>query len=353
MLVPALRCGLDAYLDPPQGVQMDSAFALQCARQVHTLRIRDKVFRLPGLATFVAAAKQVTTVTIVCNSVSEAAQADLLLKQCSAVTALSLSGNYMPALLPASVTELSAGFSNPAECECSTSQPDALLYHAALLPQLRTLDLHLCTTGQPAAVSLQLPVQLSFLQSLDIYTIRVSAPMIDLNWVQQQACSRVSLLIVADTPDMTKHAAILEQLSRMPPSSLSLEVHMDVPFTLELQALWSRLEVTYLRLGMFAVTSVPLQTLPCCSELCYEYSPPGGGPVYVTWQALTRQPAKISMDVVGELHVLGAGSSPPEHLTQPWQLEVDRAVAVYGPPASQPTTGCKYFLQNAAARAAG
>ena len=306
--MPALRWGLDAYLDPLQGVQLDSAFALQCARQVHTLRIRYKVFRLPGLATFVAAAKQVTTVTIVCNSALEAAQADFLLKLCSAVTVLSLSGNYMPALLPASVTELSAGFSNPAECECSTSQLDAVLYHAALLPQLRTLDLHLCTTGQPAAVSLQPPIQLSFLQSLTIYTIRMSAPMIDLNWVQQQACSKVDLQIEADTPDITKHAAVLEQLSRLPPVSLSLEINMDVPFTSELQTLRSRLEVTYLRLGMFAATLAPLQMLPCCSVLCWEYIPPESGPVYVTWQALTRQPAKISMDVVGELHVLGAGS---------------------------------------------
>ena len=211
------------------------------------------MFRLPGLAAFLAAAKQMTHVMIECTSTLEAAQADFLLGQCTAINVLSLSGRYMPAVLPSSVMQLNASFSDPSKCECSTSQPDALIHHAALLPQLRKLILRFCSSGQPLAVSLRSLVQLPSLQFLHISTIRVSAPYHALKWVQQQSCSSVSLFVEADTPEIAKHAAIVEQLSQMSPSCLSLK--WEVPFTLELQALWRRLEITHFGLAMMTATS--------------------------------------------------------------------------------------------------
>ena len=92
--------------------------------------------------------------------------------------------------------------------------------------------------------------------------------------------------------------------------------------------------------------------LPRCSELHWDHLSDMPGPAYASWQALTSRAARIKVAVHRELHVVGAGSSAPENLVQPWQLEI-HASAVHGLPASQPAEGCIYFLQNAAARAAG
>ena len=347
LLVPALRLGLTSSIDPPRDLRLDSAFALQWARRVCSLDIRPKVLRLQGLTRFVAAAEHVTEVNLMCTSMPEAAQAGLLLAQCSTVTVLSLSGTYMPAVLPSSVKELKASFSPPG----NSTQPDELICYAALLPQLSKLELQLSTTVPPAVVSLQAPVQLPVLQSLVISKILLSSPSIDLKWVQQQPCNGLGLDILANTSDVARHAAVIEQLSQMTLHRLWLD--MKVPFTSELQALWGGLETVYLELVLWVPTSDPLQILPRCSELHWGYDSQDEGPAYVSWAALTSRAARIVLHTDGELHVVGAGRSAPYHLHEPWQLEVANASAVYGLPASQPAGDCKYFLQNAAARAAG
>ena len=311
MLVPALRYGFRSFDDPPKGIQLGSACALQCAGQVRVFHISSTVLRLPGLAAFLAAAKQVTRVEVVCTSMLEAVQADFMLGQCSAITALSLRGSYMPAVLPSTVTELEACFSGPAKDICSISQPDALIYHAALLPQLRRFTLGLSPVSRTAAALtvLQFPVQLPLLQSLDIYAIHLSAPSVDLKWVQQQPCSELILHIAADTPDVAKHAAIVKQLSHLTLSSISLD--MDIPFTPELQALWSGVEVGCLALETTAVTLEPLQMLPRCSELRWDHCPDALCPAYASWHALTSRAARILVTLNGQLHVEGAGSSAP------------------------------------------
>ena len=346
LLVPALRLGLSPSAPPPSGIQLDSALALRYAGQMCSLSIRHDMFGVQGLAAFVATAKQVTWINCMCTSILEAAQAGFLLGQCSAITALSLSGDHMPAALPSTVTELYASFSAPS----NTTQPDALIYYAALLPQLRKLELRLSSEGQAAAVSLQAPVQLPFLQCLDISGIRLSAPQIDLKWVQQQPCGKLDLDIIADTSDTGKHAAAVNHFSHMTLSCLYLD--MKVTFTPELQALWSSLKIGHLTLIMWDAALAPLQMLPRYSELYYEFWPPDKSPVYISWQALASRAANILSSTDGELHVMGAGKSAPDHLHQPWQLGV-YASAVYGVPASQPAVGCKYHLQNDAARAAG
>ena len=52
---------------------------------------------------------------------------------------------------------------------------------------------------------------------------------------EEQECEFSELEIVADTPDIAGHAAVVEQLSRTELNDLHLT--MLVPFTLELQAL--------------------------------------------------------------------------------------------------------------------
>ena len=185
--VPALRYGLHPFDAPPQDVQLGSAFALQCAGQVRSLKIRHALCRLPGLGAFLAAAKQLTSVDIKCNSTMEAAQADFLLWQCSAITALSLCGSYMPAVLPSTVTELDANFSSTATCVCSTSQPDALIYHAALLPQLRRLTLGLLSTNSQSAAAI-----LQYLCSCLSYSHWIST---ESRWISTESRSVPRVLI--------------------------------------------------------------------------------------------------------------------------------------------------------------
>ena len=235
LLVPALKHGLCHYPSPPNDVHLGSAFALQCAKEIRYLSLGPEVFQLQGWAAFGGAAKQMTRLDLRCSSVLEAAQAELMMQQCGAITALLLSGSHMPALLPSAVTELTAIFGPPPKCGCHTTQLDALIYRAALLPQLRRLEIELCATGQPAALLLQAPVQLPVLHTLVIFEVQLSAPEIDLRWVQRQPCSILELNMIADTPDIAKHAAVVKQLSLMTISSLSLD--SKVPFTSELQAL--------------------------------------------------------------------------------------------------------------------
>ena len=353
--VPALRFGLSASQDPPEGIRLDSAFALQCAGQAFCLDVRSNAFKVRGVAAFAAAGKQLNNVQVVCTSILEAAQASCLLGYCSTVTALSLSGDHMPAVLPRTVTKLTAKFSPPAACGCDTTQPDALIHHAAFLPQLRRLELLFSRISQPSAVLLQACIRLPSLQSLRISTIWLSAPEIDLKWVQHQPCSRLELVVGADTADIAKHAVIVKQLIHMAPSShsaIKLSLDMKVPFTLELQALWSGLRVMRFDLYLTADTWAPLQMLPRCSELHLGCS----GDDYsaqISWQALSSRAARILVNMNGELHVTGAGSSAPDNLDQPWQLGVICASSICGLPASQPAKHCRYLLQNAAARAAG
>ena len=81
-LVPAVQIGLFPTPDPPQGAQLGSVFALQCARRMQNIRVMGKVFELQGLAAHIAAAKQVTWILVEATSMLQAAQAGFLLAQC-------------------------------------------------------------------------------------------------------------------------------------------------------------------------------------------------------------------------------------------------------------------------------
>lgn len=352
VLVPALVRGLSSYCDPPQGLRLDTVFALRCAAQVRLFKVSRTIFDLQGLAAFLAAAKQLTDVRMTCTSMLQAAQAGFLLGQCSAVRVLTLSGACMPAGLPTTVTELTANFSSPADCGCTAAQPAALIYHAALLPNLATLRLRLPHGKSRSSFPLQSPIQLHYLETLEIGVIRVSEPEVDLSWVQRQPCRSLTLRIEVDTSDVAKHAAIVKQLHRLVLSNLTMEVL--VPSLPELQALWHGLTVDKVELETAAAALEPLQMVPQCSELVWQYFSEGVTPLHLSWQNLTSRAARIQLYMMdGELHVAGASSRAPHHLGQPWQLEIYSAGAVHGLPASQPDKRCKYFLQNAAARAAG
>ena len=355
--MPSLQRGLFPMPDPPQGAQLGSAFALRCARRIQTVRINGKVFGLQGLAAHVAAAKQATRVTVEATSTLEAAQAGFLLAQCCSATQVSLRGSFMPAVLPPNTTALNVTFEHPADCAGDPLQHSALICHAALLPQLRELELRLCSSGRPAAVLLSSPIQLHCLRTLEVGPIRVSAATVDLSWLQHQPCARLKIAIKADTRDAAKHAAVVGQLSKLVLGALSLD--MRVRFTSELQDLWSRLKVDrfWLDMGVRTSRQLPLQSLPRCSEF-FLTQMSVKGPVYISWQALTRHPAKMVICLLWKVYVLGAGSSSvPDLLHQPWQLQIHCAPHVpHGLPASlklNPTATCEGLLQNAAARAAG
>ena len=351
-LVPALRNGLHPLVDPPQGVQLDSAFALLCAGHMCSCKINPKILQLQGMGAFVAVARQLTKVNVVCSTLLEAAQAGYVLEQCSAVTELYLSGNCMPAILPSTVTDLTARFSPPGVSECDTTQPDALIYHAALLPNLAKLRLWLPGSKSHVPRPFDHRLQLRLLQSLNVQQIRLSGPYLDFSWVRKQPTCSLELGIVADNSNIATHAAVVQQLSQLLVSTLTLET--KVQFTSELQALWGGLKVNTFSLDMRAATLEPLRMLPQCSRLIWTHFPDDvSSPAYVSWQAFTSRAIKIRLFMEGELHVMGASSSAADHLAQPWQLQIDHVSEHHGLPPSQPTTDCRYFLQNAAARAAG
>lgn len=309
------------------------------------------MLKLQGLASFVAAAKHMTKVTTFCESQVQAAQAGFLLGQCDSIAVLSLHGSCIPAVLPSTVTELTASFYAPGHCEGKATQPDAFIYHAALLPRLNKLSLVLANDYSKRPHPLHFPVQLRSLQSLKIRKIFLSSPHLDFSWVHRQPTDNLKLELFVDTSDVAIHDSIVQQLSQLALNALRLVVL--VPFTSELQAIWSSLKVDKLTLESLDNASDTLHMLPHCSEMVWRYYPPVSSPAYISWQALISHPARIYLEVEGELHVVGTEGSAPDHLGQPWQLQVVCESALHGLPTSQPTLEGQYLLQNAAARAAG
>ena len=295
-----------------------------------------------------------------------AARVDLVLSTARfpALSKLTFWGAAKPSIIPLMLSDLSAEFTRRSEAvPWDRSQVDSFIFCLARLPLLRTLTLSFCSKNGDAWMELErvaCPIQLHKLQALYVGVNIDSHTRLDLEWLQRQPCSLLEVGANVFTSSLNHHSALLLQLGRLPLSHLYLTVM--AAWAQPAQKLWASLAVKALRLHVrsfeaFAHPSTALAALSRCSGCTFIFAPasPAHSRLYIEWAALTRHGMDIAIDLLGssKLHVLGAGSHAPDHLQQPWQLLVKRARSVHGLPPSQSSGGPHYFLQNAAARAAG
>ena len=359
-LVPSLRCGLDFMLwsnQCAQRAQLDSRLLLCWAEHLQAVHLDAQSCSIPGVRTFIAAATGVTDVRTSSGSLLEALQIEDLLSHGKGVTSLDMTGTPLPALLPPTITQLVISIlsdSGP-EAAWSEGEPSACVYRAGrLLPLLQKLTLCLFNMSR---IVLTCPIVLARLRHLSIIFTATEETRLDLGWVQQQSCTQLHILIQLQVSSTAQHRAMVDQLSRLKVTILTLHIYAAFPEAT--QQLWYSLSPARWVLWLvfdtdfnssFSSASHPLQALPHCGRIDIK----SYRPIFITWSALTAHSAHITLFAhkSSAVHVLGAGTGAPDSLQQPWQLQIAEASSVHGLPASQPTKG-RYFLQNAAARAAG
>ena len=114
-------------------------------------------------------------------------------------------------------------------------QANALIYHAARLPLLKQLCLHFLLEEE--VVQLDCPIQLRHLDKLLIRMPMVGNELF-LAWVVHQPCTSLEFHLALDTPDQASHAAMVQLLSQVQLSSLTLRLAMPDM----LLGVWGQLE---------------------------------------------------------------------------------------------------------------
>ena len=252
--MPFVRRQLYVWICPPPDKDfhpcLGSPLLLKWAMQLEQLSFHRWDYELPGVADFMAAASRVNTISVWCVNVLEAARADSLLALTKSVIKLTAAGPTLASHYPATVTELRVdvghcGGSYNDEVETGevwdSMQVDNLLFLISQLPQLRKLSLALAALSTKH-IQLSCPVPLvRCLQHLTIKFWVSDKTVIDLGWVQRQACPHLDLHIWVQTYDFEVHSAVVQQLSQLTVSALNL--HLKTIFPAALQDIWASLTV--------------------------------------------------------------------------------------------------------------
>ena len=357
-LSPSLQQGLDlTSADQANLPQMNSALLLQWAPVVTLLHVADAAMAFPGLPEFLAACTKLYRVTLKCNSMIAAAQADHLLAAMSYVAWLDLSGLVMPCILPPTVRYLTAGIlcEDCEDTDRSDQQADALLHRAARLPSLRHLTLKF-SSAFPAPmdiIALTCPSQISGLQVLTVGFDLAEQTHVDLSWLHRlpPGFGGLHLELSVLTEDLDQHAMLVQQLGKLRLNSLLLIVHSPWPYAV--QKLWAsigvwRLWIIFTHLTGEGSVQELLRVLPPADD--YTIHAEGPGKLCIAWSALTSHAAKISvaMRASAELQIVGADPGPPEHLQEPWRLWITSDQKAEGLPRMEDMKGSLYCRNNAA-----
>ena len=145
-------------------------------------------------------------------------------------------------------------------------------------------------------MQLDCPIQLRHLDKLLIRMPTVGNELF-LAWVVHQPCTSLEFHLALDTPDQASHAAMVQLLSRVQLSSLTLRLAMPDM----LLGVWGRLETKRLHILVdsyhdFSRPGTALQTLPRCNELLLDTmlaydNDPRPRTFWVAWGALTSRAA--------------------------------------------------------------
>ena len=324
-------------------IQLDSRLLCKWAKYMDALELDDESVFYPGICSFVAAATRVTRIVISCHSPLVAAQLEDVLSQARSVKYLSFTGTCKPCILPQTVTDIRVRMEHSAVV--NPSEPDAFVYRASRLPDLQRLSMAYSREAQD--ITLTSPVRLGRLQSLNLTFSISGSTLLDLSWVARQCNVQLHLNVGLFTSNPALNRAAVDWLSSCRVASLCLRLYR--PFPQALQDLWFSLDVQRWLVipfdgsGAFCCASAPLEALPGCAS--FELRSSIVRPVVVSWSALTACGANIRFHLAPgvEVHVLGAGDGLPDHVQQPWQLQITGARAVHGAPASQPTSTSYFY----------
>ena len=364
-LIPILKC-MDLKWSAENVKRLDSKLLLHWAKRVKGVDVSDTSIMIPGLSVFMEASG-VTELGFYCDSPLTAAKADHLLSTVSfpALTTLNLWGFVKPNIFPLTVTQLMADFSCSWDGQpWDSTQADSLIYRCARLPALHKLFFSFENIQPPDdymdLVRFSCPIMLPDITYLSVMFTLNDHTEIDLNWLHRQPCAELEVRVAIVTSDPARHLAVQQQLSGLRIHSLSVMLERESCWQAA-QQFWSGFtcEEAHIHLSHHKVFRQPdqaLSALPVCSGQITIWSGAeiDSGRFCITWAALARRGADIAINlgVRGELYVCAPKQPAPDSLRQPWQLMVQGARGVHGLPASQPTSR-SYFLQNAAARAAG
>ena len=359
--VPCLHTGLDMHKTElamtgtaPAIRSFQVPLLLGWAEHVQAISISSEVYSVTGLPDFLLAATRLTRLEIHCKSQCSVGQADFLLSKCHFLTRLLLMGSVKPAVIPLSVTDLSAIFEDESD-ELLCEELDNFIFRAERLPLLHTLRLDMSWVSN---LCLTCPILLHRLDTLCVrFALLSEVQQWNLGWACRQPCNRLEVELQIFDQNYAVNSDAAQMMRSLNLARLFVELHTS--YDNELQDLWSEVtarESLYLFVAnskAFHASLCPLSTLPASSpETVIQFSSNCSGGQYVEWKALSGRAGsfKIILPPLVVLHV--AMDDCPVPLQQPWQLVVTGGGSVQGLPASQPTS-CVHFLQNAAARAAG
>ena len=330
-----------------QQARLDSKLLLQWASlMTGCLRLDMSSSRLSGLSAFVEASR-LDDVDLACGSlIAAAAQEGLLLPfSFSAASSVSTAGSGTFHCFPYSsklhmeIVENSASYHPlmPSTLIHCFARQNGCLEELSLVFQVRHVEL-VCPSILPA-----LEVTLEFTLEDDT--------MVNLDWLQRQPCSVLSVIVTVKTVLPTQHQQVTSQLLQLPLHRLRLS-WQAASFPETIQLMWQQLQIRdHFNLVICKAPELAvLQALPSCPDICI------GSCTHMdlNWAAVTSQPAQISLYMRhASLRILG-GCRVPADLQGGWQLIIYATSCVHGLQEAQVQGApVALFLQNEAAVSAG
>ena len=359
---------LESWSSPPSRspLCLDSQLLLRWAPCVKTLFLDAWSIKCHGIRQYVAAAVNLTLMIIEIAQEEDSACADSVVCASHSVVHLysveSGSNSYLPHTLPQQLQKLDIDLKILAMKQPqSTLQPrfEAFLSMLCNLRHLRTLSID-C-----ANFVLRCSVPLPNLEMLRLRLGLSKGTPVDFSWLRSQHHDKLQLCLRLDKCDAAMNMCVMSEAQQVHITDL----HLVVPrFSLASQQIWqsySGCESFNLEFSWNCSSKV-VHALPVCSLVtvtvqCNLLSGMAArqakpSPLIIHWQALAR-PGRLhvcSHISNVQVQVQGFAHPIPDSRSGPWQLVAHAKAGVEGLPASRPPLApATYFLQNAAADAAG
>ena len=306
--------------DSEHSYNFGSALLRSWAPHLTSLEFDEEAADMPGIEAFIGAASSLADIRMVTCTTLATAQAEYLLPCCNTACSLHVTGPFVPSMFPPNMRHIDMTFTDwEAEPDWDDMGPSCLLYKLARQKQLRKICLafdymHMLLVCLLHSLS-ELDVSIQF--ALDSNTV------LDLGWLLLQPCKTIDLHITVCTVLLAQHTMVISQLQQLQVHSLTLVWQLYCP--LGIQLLWQQLQITsclslWLCQDVCSSAEEALQALPCSPdiEVRADIQRDGSLPVFITWAAVTAQPAKVSL-VAGNspLHLLGQGPVGPPDIQGP------------------------------------
>ena len=322
-------------LEVTPGINLGSRLLQSWAQHIPALVLQQGVSHMMGIRSFLTAATRLRAVQLGCFDLLEAAEADRMLRICTRLTELRLTGSHMPHFYPPGLTRLSAEFDGrdePEEMLWDPLVPSCLLCDVADQTAVEDMVLDIHT----ACVQLRCPLQLPRLQ-VDLRFQLEHESELDLSWLQQQPCSKLIIQVHVGTDEPAQHALLVDQLRQLPNiHELMLNISEGLSLGVETQCLYQQLTISqefhlWGDSEAFASTSQALRCLPSSPLIRISFTDrKDGPPVFIDWAAVVNQAGRVCVSLDGRTLKMVGGRAISANLAKPWQLSIHKARSVCG-----------------------